>query len=387
MSFQFDLLPIDDAAVIQKHSRSFSLAAKLLPKNVRADVEKLYAWCRWCDDAIDEATDKSAAATRLELLRTDVQRIYAGELPHHPASKWLQSLVRQYNIPIDWPLDLLRAMETDLTNPVLETVDELMLYCYQAAGTVGLMMCRVMGVTDLAALSRAKALGMAMQLTNIARDVREDWQLGRRYIPKTWLSLVPGKELMPSNPEVQPAVAQLLELADKLYVEGNAGLKFLPDGVRFAIRVAGKVYRQIGCEIRRQDFAVMSHRVFVPAKQKIWLVGTCVAEEASFRCQRLVRQARQLFTQPKTFQHLLLPGSSRMKNDNLYLFYLGISLTLVMATTMFILVGINPKQSSYESLPWIYSGVCAVLAAGTGWMARRYNLLSELESTKAVRNE
>lgn len=386
MSFQFDSLPMNDATVIQKHSRSFSLAAKLLPKNVRADVEKLYAWCRWCDDAIDEAPDKSAAATRLELLRTDVRRIYAGESPHHPASKWLQSLVRQYNIPIDWPLDLLRAMETDLTNPVLETVDELMLYCYQAAGTVGLMMCRVMGVTDPEAFSRAKALGMAMQLTNIARDVREDWQIGRRYIPKTWLSLVPGKERMPSNPEVRTAVLQLLELADKLYVEGNAGLRFLPDGVRFAIRVAGKVYRQIGGEIHRQDFAVMSRRVFVPAQQKIWLVGTCMAEEASFRCRRSVRQVRQFFTQPKPFQHLL-PGPSIMKNDNLYLFYLGISLTLVMATTMFILVGINPKQSAYEALPWIYSGVCAVLAAGTGWMARRYNRTPELELTKAVRHE
>lgn len=381
MSFHFDKLPIDDAAVIQKHSRSFSLAAKLLPPNVRNDVEKLYAWCRWCDDAVDEAPDAKAATAQLELLRADVRLIYAGQSPLHPASKWLERLVHKYNIPSDLPLDLLSGMQTDLADPVLETVEELMLYCYQAAGTVGLMMCRVMGVTDPKAFSKAKALGMAMQLTNIARDVREDWQSGRRYIPKKWLSLVPGKDMTPTNRAVRPAVEKLLNLADEFYVEGNSGLEYLPDGVRFAIRLAGKVYREIGDEIRRQDLAVMSGRIFVPLQRKLWLIGTCAVGETSFRTQRLVHQITQPVTQSNSIQNLLSQGPDAMKNDNLYLFYLGISLTLVMATTMFILVGINPKQSAYESLPWIYSGVCAALAAVTGLMARRYDNF-ELEPTK-----
>ncbi len=383
MSFHFDKLPIDDAAVIQKHSRSFSLAAKLLPAHVRGDVEKLYAWCRWCDDAVDEAPDKKAARARLELLRADVRLIYAGESPLHPASKWLASLVHQYNIPIDLPLDLLSGMETDLDDPVLETVEELMLYCYQAAGTVGLMMCRVMGVTDSQAFSKAKALGMAMQLTNIARDVREDWQTGRRYIPKKWLALVPGKDMTPSNREVRPAVRELLKLADELYVEGNSGLRYLPDGVRFAIRLAGKVYREIGEEIRRRDLAVMSGRIFVPLTQKLWLIGNCAVAETSFRTDRMVRQVTQHFIQSNLTQNSFSRGPAVMKNDNLYLFYFGISLTLVMATTMFVLVGINPKQTAYESLPWIYSAVCAVMATVTGLMARRYNSLLEPEPTKA----
>ncbi len=386
MSFHFDRLPTDDAAVIQQHSRSFSLAAKLLPANVRPDVEKLYAWCRWCDDAVDEAPDAKAAAARLERLRTDVKRIYAGEAPLHAASKWLESLVHQYNIPIEWPLDLLRGMETDLADPVLETVEDLMQYCYQAAGTVGLMMCRVMGVADPKALAKAKSLGMAMQLTNIARDVHEDWRAGRRYVPKKWLSLVPGKDMTPTNREVSPAVEQLLRLADELYVEGNSGLGYLPNGVRLAIRLAGKVYREIGSEIRRQDLAVMSGRVFVPLRQKIWLVGHAVWEEAAFRMARLNKQIRQSVTRSVLNAEFFSEGQTAMKNDNLYLFYLGLSLTLIMATTMFVLVGINPKQSAYESLPWIYSGVCAVLATATGWMARRYNGVLEFETT-SVKSE
>ncbi len=381
MNFDFDKPPLDDAEVIQEHSRSFSLAARLLPADVRADVEKLYAWCRWCDDAVDEAPDAKAAAARLERLRMDVRRIYAGEAPQHSASQWLQSLVYRCNIPIDLPLDLLNGMQSDLADPMLETVEDLMQYCYQAAGTVGLMMCRVMGVSDPRALSQAKSLGMAMQLTNIARDVREDWQAGRRYIPKQWLALVPGKDMTPTNRQVQPAVEQLLARADELYEEGNLGLAHLPTRVRFAIRLAGKVYREIGGEIRRREMAVMSGRVFVPLPRKLWLIGHSLVEELSFRTRRLASQAANLLGQSILFQNPFKERHRSMKNDNLYLFYLGLSLTLVMATTMFLLVGINPKQSAYESLPWVYSGVCIVLATVTGWMARRYNGLLHLETT------
>ncbi len=203
MKFDFDNLPPDDADVIQHHSRSFSLAAKLLPSRLRSDVEKLYAWCRWCDDAVDEAANLNEAKERLALLRKDVHRIYSGEATLHAASCWLASVVKTHEIPQHLPLDLLSGMEADLDTPVLQTVDELLLYCYQAAGTVGLMMSRIMGVTDRRALSKAKALGMAMQLTNIARDIDEDWQAGRRYVPKQWLSLVPKKDMTPTDGQVR----------------------------------------------------------------------------------------------------------------------------------------------------------------------------------------
>ena len=380
MKFEFDKLPSADGDVIQHHSRSFSLAAKLLPRNIRSDVEKLYAWCRWCDDAVDKASNLSEAQERLELLRRDVYRIYRGDVAVHPASQWLASVVDKHGIPQQLPLDLLSGMEADLHNPVMQTVDELLHYCYQAAGTVGLMMSRIMGVTDPRALRNAKSLGMAMQLTNIARDVNEDWQAGRRYIPKKWLSLVPKKDVTPTNSQVRKAVEELLSLADSLYHEGYQGLVYLPNGARTAIRLAGKVYQEIGNQIRRQNFQVMQTRVFVPLKRKLILTARCAKDELVFRTTRKLNQLlppRLLAT--TEFNSSSLLRNSTMNNETRYLGYVGISLTLVMATTLFFLMGLNPKESFYSTLPWLYSGVCAVLAMMTGLLAKRVNRKLQLQ--------
>jgi phytoene synthase len=373
VKFDFNKMPASDAEVIKHHSRSFSLAAKLLPASIRADVEKLYAWCRWCDDAVDEAPSKEEAKKRIEILSSDVKRISEGKLPLHAASQWLADLSDRYEIPSELPLDLLQGMATDIENPIFETVDELLLYCYRAAGTVGLMMCRIMGVHDKIALENAEALGIAMQLTNIARDLSEDWQTGRRYVPKKWLSLIPLKDMTPSNGQVRMAVQELLDLADRYYSKGYQGLKQLPDGSRMAIRLAGVIYQEIGNEIRRQDLRVMSGRLFVPLTLKLKLGASCLISEIKFRSMRatkstLISPFRSAFLD--TFQY---NGKTKMNYETRYLGYLGLSLTFVMATTMFLLMGLNPKETVYEGLPWIYSGGCALIAAGTGIMARRMN--------------
>ena len=379
MKFEFDKLPSADGDVIQHHSRSFSLAARLLPRTIRSDVERLYAWCRWCDDAVDEASSHKEASERLELLRQDVHRIYRGDAILHPASRWLAIVVVKYKIPKQLPLDLLGGMEADLNNPVLQTVDELLHYCYQAAGTVGLMMSQIMGATHPQALRRAKSLGMAMQLTNIARDINEDWQSGRRYIPKIWLSLIPKKDMTPTNSQVRQAVENLLSLADGLYDEGYVGLKYLPNGARTAIRLAGRVYQEIGNEIRRQNFCVMQSRVFVPFAEKMKLMARCSADEVAFR----MNQSLNDLLQTKSSELQLKPGFSNristMNDETRYLGYLGISLTFVMATTLFFLMGLNPKETVYSSLPWIYSGACAAIAATTGLTARRVNRKLQLQ--------
>ncbi len=383
MSFDFDQLPTEDSAVIEHHSRSFSLAARMLPAKIRPDVEKLYAWCRWCDDAVDSAPDVESAKARLDLLRADVQLIYEGANPVHAASNWLASVVKQYKLPIELPLDLLAGMETDLVTPVFQSVDELLLYCYRAAGTVGLMMCRIMGVTDPRAFPKAEALGIAMQLTNIARDIKEDWQRGRRYLPAKWLPLTPQKHKTPSNQEIRPAVEQLLKLADSYYATGLSGLEDLPHGARYAIRLAAKVYQEIGNEIRRRDFQVMDQRVYVPNRQKLVVAAKCLISEIQFRIEGFYRRFKTPPVNTLTPVNFFSRGHYEMKNETRYLFYLGLSLTLIMATTLFTLVGINPKDSSYQSLPWIYAVACAVLAGLTGLMARRCNHLFEIEKTSA----
>jgi len=381
MEFNFDNLPSSDSAVIEQHSRSFSLAAKLLPKEIRSDVVKLYAWCRWCDDAVDEATSRGEAIERVDLLTADVERIYAGQEPKHVSSKWLADIAHKYSIPIELPIDLLAGMKTDVSNPVFETEAELLHYCYQAAGTVGLMMCRIMGVSSISALRNAEALGIAMQLTNIARDINEDWRTGRRYVPKKWLPLIPKKDMTPTNKGVRRAVEELLALAETYYVRGYEGFEQLPDGSRIAIRVAGNVYQEIGNEIIRQEFAVMSGRVFVPRKTKVRIVANCLLDEAGFRFNRFlttsVSRVNKLF-----YTDYTSTGELPMNNDTRYLAWLGLSLTFVMATTLFFLMGMNPKKPSYDMLPWIYTGGCALVAAATGLLAKSCNQQLELPASQ-----
>ena len=272
MHDSFDSIPNNENDVIRHHSQSFSLAARLLPRNVRADVTKLYAWCRWCDNAVDEAPSRVLAEQRLLQLRVDVDRIYDNQEPVHAASAWLADLVCRYCIPKEYPLDLLAGMEMDVNHRPIQSQEDMMLYCHRAAGSVGQMMCFLLGTSYVQALSYADSLGMAMQMTNIARDVKEDQQSGRCYLPKCWLDAVPLKEGLPTDENVRVAVKRLLALADQHYVIGIAGLQYLPERSKRAIRIAADLYREIGETIRRNDYRVMDGRAFVPTSRKVMLV-------------------------------------------------------------------------------------------------------------------
>ena len=386
MNFDFDTLPEHDGQVIQKHSRSFTLASRFLPKAIREDVVKLYAWCRWCDDAVDAAPNKHVAARRLAMLQQDVQRIYNGQEPHHPASRWLAELVVQYGIPAEYPLELLRGMETDLQDPVLETVDELMLYCYRSAGTVGLMMCRIMGVEDRHALRHAESLGIAMQLTNIVRDISEDWDRGRRYVPQQWLRLVPGKDVKPVNRQVQTAAIEMLALAESNYQQGLAGLKYLPPTVRFAIRVAGVVYREIGEQIRREKYRIMDQRISVPLSHKVRLLAGQRASGDRPGAARIANRSSSTRLKRPVRTPFHNNGSFSMNHDTMHSFFVGVSLTFVMGATLFVLVGLNPKEQVYQSLPWIYAASCGLIAAFSGLSARRVGRQLELQSSRSGKN-
>ncbi len=179
--------------------------------------------------------------------------------------------------------------------------------------------------------------------------------------------------MTPSNRQVRQAVQELLDLAERFYSKGYQGLKDLPDGSRTAIRLAGVVYQEIGNEIRRQDFCVMSGRIFVPLQLKLKLVAKCLISEMQYR---FIRTKKSLLVSPfvSTSLNTFQPHRNiKMNYETRYLAYLGISLTFVMATTLFFLMGLNPKETVYEGLPWIYSGGCALIAAVTGIIARRMN--------------
>ena len=361
--FTFSQVPCSATQVIRRHSRSFFLASLFLPKGMRQDVSRLYAWCRWCDDAVDRAPTMVIARQRLAALRHDVDRIARHQQPSQPCSHWLAAVHAAHSIPAALCHDLLDGMEMDARQTPIRSEQDLLLYCYRAAGSVGLMMTRLLGVTDSRAHAHAKALGIAMQLTNIARDIGEDGRMGRCYIPTDWQE-VAGTAV--DQESVKGHVDRLLQLADQHYRSGTIGLRYLPWPARFAIRSAANLYREIGQEISRNGLDTIHYRAVVPWRQKLRVIFHSLAAEVRFTAQQAVCSY--------TTNLLSLPnrGVSMMKSESRYIVSLGLSLTLIMATALFILVGINPKDSSYQTLPWIYAAMSALAAAGFGFLAKHF---------------
>ena len=366
MNFAFKTVPTDSSSVIRHHSRSFSWAARLLPPSWRRRTSALYAWCRWCDNSVDCANSLATADAQLTLLREDVQRMYANQHPHHDASQWLADVLCSCFIPQQLPLDLLHGMQMDVHFKSIETQDDLLDYCYHAAGSVGLMMAHVFGTTGPDALRSAKALGMAMQLTNIARDVQEDWQRGRCYLPSTWLKTADPSRL-PTEAELTPALQRILELADGLYEEGIKGIDWLPRRVQPAILLASEVYRAIGEEIRRQGFRVLSRRTRVPTWRMMMLGAPPLVWALRLA---LVDKLQKLF-RTSSFPWFRISTGTLMQTMPRYLVAWGLSLTLVMATALFVLVGINPKDEAFGHLPWLYASLSALAACVFGYVASR----------------
>ncbi len=348
--------PIEPAEVIARHSRSFSIASRFLPRRVRGDVHSLYAWCRAVDDCVDRAADRRVAAVELARIREDIHRINRGESTlQHPASRWIAPLIRGGRIDPDHALDLVEGMQMDLDGFTVRNEADLRRYCYHAAGCVGLMLSAVMGVTDSAARRHAIALGIAMQMTNIARDVREDAEAGRCYVPG-----LNTETLFGNSEEVRSAVRRLLANAEREYELAETGLKYLPQDCRRGIRIALAAYREIGREIVRRDVPVCSVRVVVP----MWRLAAVVITATIAR--------PKLFSLPISQEFDPVKSNHRKAdlNQSWHAVYLGLSLTSFMAAALFVLVYINPKDASYGWLPIAYAAVAVVVGGVFNGLAR-----------------
>ncbi|HBJ37014.1 MAG TPA: hypothetical protein DDZ51_20100 [Planctomycetaceae bacterium] len=324
-------------AVIRRHSRSFWIASRLLPTRVRGSVHALYAWCRTVDDAVDKAADKEDAERILNELDDDLDRIWQRQTPLHSASFWIEPLIVDRRIDVKHAKDLIVGMRMDLHSFVVTNPVDLHRYCYHAAGTVGLMMTQLMGVKDPVADRYAIALGVAMQLTNIARDVREDAECGRSYLPGI------ADPLSQPPPVVRSAVKVILEDAERKYEVAMAGLKLLPRDCRFAIRIALSLYREIGRQIQRNGYEVLSGRTWI-RKSRLMLVLAVTS----------IRFIPQYF-QETTMRDTKISQVSTVGQAK-HVVYLGLSLTAIMATALFVMVFMNPKDESYSYLPLVYSG-------------------------------
>lgn len=272
-------------ATIKSGSKSFAKAAMLFDRETRHSVRLLYAWCRYCDDVIDGQTlghglqtlSHAEQTKRLQALQAQTAEVFAGQPSDHPAFAALAYVVSKHGMHERHALELLQGFALDVTGSRFETLDDTLHYCYHVAGVVGVMMAQIMGVRDPATLLRAADLGIAFQLTNIARDVIDDHAIGRCYLPQQWLraARIPESEI--GQPQHRAALhmltQDLLQVAEDYYASARFGIGQLPLRSAWAIASALLIYRDIGLQIKTAGTKAWQQRAQTSAAKKMLLIG------------------------------------------------------------------------------------------------------------------
>lgn len=270
---------------IRTGSRSFWTASKLLPAAVRDPALALYAFCRLADDAVDEvaAVDRAPAVLRL---RDRLDRAYAGRPFDAPADRAFTAMIAEFDMPRALPEALLEGLAWDGMERRYRTLSDVRSYSARVASAVGAMMCVLMRVRDGDALARACDLGVAMQLTNIARDVGEDARAGRIYLPLEWFEEAGlDVERFLADPRaddpIRRMVKRLLAEANRLYLRSEAGIPALPIRARPGIYAARQIYDAIGTNVTRARFDSINQRARSSGGQKARLLGVAMLQSAA----------------------------------------------------------------------------------------------------------
>lgn len=263
---------------LARGSKSFHLASRFLPARVRRPTLALYAFCRNADDAVDDAASAAAARVAASALRERVDRVYEGRPNATLVERAFAQVIDRYRIPRSLPDAFVEGMEWDALGRRYEDLDEVRAYALRVAGSVGLMMTLIMGARRPDVLERACELGIAMQLTNIARDIGEDARNGRLYLPRRWLADagVDADAFLRSpsaSPPIRRLTSRLLEEANAHYLRADEGIGHLPADCRVAIRAARLVYSDIGRTIQDANYDSVTRRAVVPTRRKAWLVA------------------------------------------------------------------------------------------------------------------
>ena len=255
--------------VLARHGKSFYWASLFLGHKMANRAARLYEFCRFVDDIAD-----GDLPHRHETLAEISARLKANDSSYGPEVEAFLNLASEVNIPMQAATELLDGMLLDQQPTAMKDQAELLRYCHAVAGTVGLMMCRILNCKHPRADHFAIDLGVAMQLTNIARDVLEDAKMGRRYLPQQWVNFSAAEiatgQIQYRYP-TSKAIEQLLNLADKYYNSALLGIQLLPFRSRFSITVALRVYHQIGVLLRRRKLAWWKGRVVVTKIEKTLL--------------------------------------------------------------------------------------------------------------------
>ncbi|MFP4147115.1 MAG: phytoene/squalene synthase family protein [Halorhodospira sp.] len=263
-------------------SRTFLAASWFLPRERRDAATALYAFCREADDVVDEGPGDAEA---LRVVQERLDQVYCGRPQPFPADRAFACVVHYYHLPQALPAALIEGFAWDAEGRRYETIEELYEYAVRVAGTVGVMMALLMDVRSPSALARACDLGVAMQLTNIARDVGEDARNGRLYLPRQWLREAGiDPEGFLARPRFTPAlggvIQRLLHRADDFYERAMPGFHALPKRVRPGLCAARLLYAEIGRELERRGCDSVHQRAVVSAQRKLRVlssVGTTLA--------------------------------------------------------------------------------------------------------------
>ncbi len=272
-------------AATQLGSQSFYFASRFFPAELRRRAYAIYWFCRTTDDLVDEAPNRAQGESDLNQWEAELKRGLTGDAIQNPILNHFLATARECEIPAEYPLDLIAGCRMDLHQARYATFDDLKLFCYRVASTVGLMMCHAIGFTretnPEAAKQHAIQLGIAMQLTNILRDIATDLKLGRIYLPNCDIESFQYSEAQLHSAEITPQFRELMQFqaqrARRYYDAGVAGIPMLKPEGRFAVEIAAKVYSRILDEIEAIDYNVFAHRAVVPAREKYWITAKAIA--------------------------------------------------------------------------------------------------------------
>jgi phytoene synthase len=281
-------LPNEWTSYLARHGRSFSFASALIPEPHRTRLIAVYAYCRFTDDLVDNGRrSRATALARLDWWLDASQAAYEGLPSQHPLLRVAMQDMAQSNVSFRYVADLMRGMRMDLSRRHYDTVDELRTYCYRVASVVGLWLTELFGVHDAATLERAASLGVAMQLTNIVRDVGEDRERGRLYLPRELMRrrglttatidrVRTGRGPIPR--EYGAVLEDLMAVAEHEYGEAWKGIPALPDFFQPAVAVASRVYAAIHEVVRANGHDTLRRRAVTSTMRKLAIAGATLRE-------------------------------------------------------------------------------------------------------------
>lgn len=264
---------LESREVMATHARSFRWASWFLPSECRDDAAVVYALCRLIDDTADEAEDADIARTELK----EIQLELSGAQPARPLVAAFLEVADRTKMKLSYADELIEGVLSDLGNVCFQTDAQLLRYSYRVAGTVGLMMCPIIGVHDDTGRAHAIDLGVAMQLTNICRDVLEDAGRQRVYLPvhrleKAGVDVPQLLSELDQGAQVSIVVRDVLKMAEDYYRSAEDGMRFIPARTRFAILVASRLYRAIGLRLLVKGANPMAGRTWIGGPGKLYWV-------------------------------------------------------------------------------------------------------------------